>query len=125
MKKPAKATPAPVATSALDAAPEVASEAQRPPAEVLYAAELESLRASDSFPKPPGWRLSPRAVRTFILGDEARGIRKKFVGHPSLVDRAMIVARDEPRPDADRRAGHGQVAAVASSWPRRSRPPRR
>jgi MoxR-like ATPase len=30
------------------------------------------------------------AVRAFILGDPARGIRKKFVGHPSLVDRAMV-----------------------------------
>ena len=35
-------------------------------------------------------RFPPRQVRAFILGDEARGIRKKFVGHPSLVDRAMV-----------------------------------
>src|SRR5438045_4986308 len=34
--------------------------------------------------------MSPRAVRTFILGDKAMGIRKKFVGNPSLVDRAMV-----------------------------------
>jgi MoxR-like ATPase len=65
-------------------------ELQRPPAEVLYEAELTKLAASDKSPKPPGWALSPRAVRTFILGDESLGIRKKFVGHPSLVDRAMV-----------------------------------
>lgn len=84
MKKPSK--PAPTAPAASDAA----TETQRPPAEVLYAAELEALRAGDTLPRPPGWRLSPRAVRRFILGDESQGIRKKFVGHPSLVDRAMI-----------------------------------
>ncbi len=63
---------------------------QRPPAEVIYAGELSKLRDGDSGPKPPGWSLSPRAVRTFILGDPKLGIRKKFVGNPSLVDRAMV-----------------------------------
>jgi hypothetical protein len=43
---------------------------QRPSAEVLYADELAMLAQSDTHPRPPGWRLSPRAVRTFILGDE-------------------------------------------------------
>jgi len=61
---------------------------QRPPAEVLYADELAQLRADDKLPKPPGWLMSPRAVRTFILGDAK--IRRKFVGAPSLVDRAMV-----------------------------------
>ena len=63
---------------------------QRPPAEVIYAGELAKLREGDSGPKPPGWAMSPRAVRTFILGDNGKGIRKKFVGNPSLVDRAMV-----------------------------------
>src|SRR6202012_1177307 len=44
----------------------------------------------DQGPKPPGWKLSPVSVRTFILGDASRNIRKKFVGNPSLVDRAMV-----------------------------------
>ena len=48
---------------------EPAAALQRPPAEVLYADELERLRESDKLPRPPGWQLSPRAVRTFILGD--------------------------------------------------------
>ncbi len=63
---------------------------QRPPAEVTYAEELATLAKSDDGPRPRGWALSPRAVRTFILGDPARGVRKKFVGNPSLVDRAMV-----------------------------------
>jgi MoxR-like ATPase len=67
-----------------------ANAAQRPPAEVLYEAEIESLRQHDDAPRPPGWRLSPAAVRKFILGDQKLGVRKKFVGNPSLVDRAMV-----------------------------------
>jgi MoxR-like ATPase len=63
---------------------------QRPPAEVTYADELAALRAEDRAPRPPGWALSPRAVRTFILGETALGVRRKFVGNPSLVDRAMV-----------------------------------
>lgn len=69
---------------------EPASGAQRPPAEVLYADELRKLAAADDGPKPPGWQLSLKAVRKFILGDAALDVRKKFVGNPSLVDRAMV-----------------------------------
>ncbi len=70
-----------------------ASRIQRPPAEVLYADELARLAAADEGPKPPGWHLSLHAVRRFIVGDAgdgALGIRRKFVGNPSLVDRAMV-----------------------------------
>ncbi|MCX4820481.1 AAA family ATPase [Streptomyces sp. NBC_01142] len=63
---------------------------QRPPAEVRYAAELAALRAADSDPRPPGWELSLRAARRFIVGDESAGISRKFVGNPSLVDRALV-----------------------------------
>jgi MoxR-like ATPase len=63
---------------------------QRPPAEVVYADEIERLAKDDDAPRPPGWRLSPRAIRTFILGNEKKNVRQKFVGNPSLVDRAMV-----------------------------------
>ncbi len=65
-------------------------KAQRPPAEILYADELSRLRDADREPKPPGWQLSLHAVRKFVLGDGKLELRKKFVGHPSLVDRAMV-----------------------------------
>jgi MoxR-like ATPase len=65
-------------------------QVQRPPAEALYADELARLAAADDGPRPPGWRLSLQAVRRFILGDEALRVRRKFVGNPSLVDRAMV-----------------------------------
>ncbi|MEM9069237.1 MAG: AAA family ATPase [Myxococcota bacterium] len=62
----------------------------KPPAEVVYAKELKMLEESDDGPRPPGWRMSPKAVRSFILGDKQRNIRRKFVAHASLVDRAMV-----------------------------------
>jgi MoxR-like ATPase len=64
--------------------------AQRPPAEVLHAEELARLRETDKEAKPPGWAMSLGAVRRFVLGDEKLGVQQKFVGNPSLVDRAMV-----------------------------------
>lgn len=63
---------------------------QRPPAEVLHAAELEALRARDEGPRPPGWMLSLRAARTFLLGDEHQGIKRKLVVPASLIDRCLV-----------------------------------
>ena len=63
---------------------------QRPPAEVMYAEELAKLEASDQGPKPPGWALSLRAARTFILGDAQQGIRRKLVCPASLIDRCLV-----------------------------------
>ncbi|WP_443034400.1 ATP-binding protein [Streptomyces sp. BE147] len=65
-------------------------QVQRPPAEVRYADELAALRAGDSDPRPPGWELSLRAARRFVIGDESTGVSRKFVGNPSLVDRALV-----------------------------------
>ena len=63
---------------------------QRPPAEVAYKAELSQLAKKDKAARPPGWKLSLQAVRKFIVGDQKLGIKSKFVGNPSLVDRAMV-----------------------------------
>jgi len=80
-------TPTPPPTQTVTAAEK---RMQRPSAEVRYADELTRLRASDNAPRPPGWALSLRAARTFIIGDEAAGITRKFVGDPSLIDRALV-----------------------------------
>jgi MoxR-like ATPase len=61
----------------------------RPPAEQTYAAEL-ALLAEQTGPKPPGWRLTARAVRRFITGDEKLRITRKFYGDDALVDRAIV-----------------------------------
>ncbi|MFO0710091.1 MAG: AAA family ATPase [Sandaracinus sp.] len=63
---------------------------QRPPAEILHAEELERLRDEDDGPRPPGWQLSLRAARTFLLGDERRRIKRKLVLPPSLIDRCLV-----------------------------------
>jgi MoxR-like ATPase len=67
----------------------------RQTAEHRYAAELSALSAVDAGPKPPGWRLSPRAVRTFICGGstsahQGRHITRKFYGDDALVERAIV-----------------------------------
>jgi MoxR-like ATPase len=64
--------------------------AQRPPAEVRWADELARLRAEDDAPRPPGWALSLAAARRFVVGDPRAGIERKFVGDPSLIDRALV-----------------------------------
>jgi MoxR-like ATPase len=62
----------------------------RSSAELRYRDELDRLLAADKDPKPDGWRLSPRAVRRFILGDEALQVSRKFYGDDPLVDRAIV-----------------------------------
>ncbi|MFD4991494.1 AAA family ATPase [Cellulosimicrobium cellulans] len=65
----------------------------RPPAEVRYADELAALAAADArrgADVPPGWRLSPRAVRAFVVGDAELGVTRKFFGDDPLVDRAVV-----------------------------------
>jgi MoxR-like ATPase len=63
----------------------------RAPAEVLYAEELEQLAKEDKHPRPPGWRLSPRAVATYITGGKAGAmtVTPKYIGHRRLVEIAV------------------------------------
>jgi MoxR-like ATPase len=62
----------------------------RAPAEQVHAEELARLREKDSGPRPQGWRLSPRAVRSFIVGDDKLGVRRKFYGDDALIDRCIV-----------------------------------
>jgi MoxR-like ATPase len=74
-----------------DAAPPSANGILRAPAEVLYAEELEQLAKEDKHPRPPGWRMSPRAVATYITGGKAGSmtITPKYIGHRRLVEIAI------------------------------------
>ncbi|WP_216917794.1 ATP-binding protein [Nocardia noduli] len=63
---------------------------QRPSAEIRWRDELAQLATTDTAPRPPGWKLSITAAKRFITGDEGAGIETKFVGDPSLIDRALI-----------------------------------
>jgi len=65
-------------------------QAVRLPVEQRHADELARLAAADKDAKPPGWQLSPRAVRSFILGDDKLQVSRKFYGDDPLVDRAIV-----------------------------------
>ncbi len=64
--------------------------AQREPAEVVFRDELEMLATVGLGPVPPGWRMSPKAVEKFVLGDEALGIERKLVADRAMVIRIII-----------------------------------
>ena len=76
--------------SASETTDRAVSAVQRPPAEVRHADELQRLAETDTGARPPGWALSLTAARRFIVGDAAAGITRKFVGDPSLIDRALV-----------------------------------
>ncbi len=63
----------------------------RAPAEISYAEEIDAIIKEDKHEKPPNWRLSPRAVFTYISGGKAGKleITPKYIGHPRLVEIAI------------------------------------
>ena len=61
-------------------------------AEEEYAEELATLASADDRPRPPSWRLSPWAVRTYLLGGRLPSgfeIRPKYIGSPRLIEIAV------------------------------------
>jgi MoxR-like ATPase len=62
-------------------------------AERRHADELAALEASDDAPKPAGWRLSPRAVETYVLGSDKPvagvPITPKYVGDRAIIQVAI------------------------------------
>ncbi|WP_052850763.1 ATP-binding protein [Streptomyces avicenniae] len=90
-----------------------AAARQITPPEERYADELAFLAAYDTGPRPPGWRLTPRAVVTFVMGSDGRTlslpdpadapagtaaraeISAKFVGDRALVERCVITLAGE------------------------------
>jgi MoxR-like ATPase len=84
---------------------------QQLPAEALHASELAFLAAWDGGARPLGWRLTPRAVVTFVVGSGGEQLRlprgagddlprslaiaPKFVGHRAVVERAVVTLAGE------------------------------
>lgn len=70
----------------------------KPPVEVRYREELEALKGTDTGCRPENWQMSPRAVRTFILGSprpvvyngKEYPIEKKYLGNDALVERCIV-----------------------------------
>lgn len=68
------------------------SDILRQPAEQIWNAELEALKADDKAPKPEGWALSPQATLTYILGGktpDGTEITPKYVGQRRLMETAV------------------------------------
>ncbi|MFD0684620.1 ATP-binding protein [Actinomadura fibrosa] len=64
----------------------------RPHAEQEYAGELARLAEHDDRPRPPGWRLSPWAVTTYLLGGDlpdGTSVSPKYVGPRRLMEVAV------------------------------------
>ena len=65
----------------------------RLPAESKHADELKALAAADKGPKPTGWKLSPRAVETYIMGTDAPvsgvTITPKYIGDRAIIQVAI------------------------------------
>lgn len=57
-------------------------------AEDRYAPELAQLALADQGDRPPGWRMSPRAVRQFICGGGPS--TRKFYGDDALIERSIV-----------------------------------
>ncbi|MDA7416249.1 AAA family ATPase [Xenophilus arseniciresistens] len=80
-----------MASSRKPGADAAAAALQRPPAEILHAQQLAQLKAQDGAnPRPPGWQLSLKAARSFILGDAALGIAPKIVAPVASIERMLV-----------------------------------
>ncbi len=91
----------------VDAAKDPAKEVgavQAPPPEQVYADELAFLAGWDTGQRPPSWKLTPKAVVTFIIGSKGEALRnagasmviaEKFVGDRAIVERCVVTLAGE------------------------------
>src|SRR5260221_349990 len=74
---------------------------QSPPPEQIFADELAFLAKWDTGGRPANWKLTPKAVVTFIIGSKGEALRakdaggsqvisEKFVGDRALVERCVV-----------------------------------
>lgn len=85
----------------------IADTILRQPAEIQYRAQLEALAQNDKDTPPSAWRLSPRAVLTYVVGApkplkamiDGKSVEvpvtRKFFGDDSLVERAIVTLASE------------------------------
>lgn len=82
-------------------------------AEEQYASELEQLAVQDRRPRPPNWKLSPWAVKTYLLGgtlDNGFEISPKYIGQGRLIEIAVATLA------TDRALLLYGVPGTAKSW---------
>lgn len=82
-------------------------------AEQQFAGELQALAEVDDRQRPPGWKLSPWAVKTYLLGgtlDNGFEITPKYIGHERLIEIAVATLA------TDRALLLYGVPGTAKSW---------
>jgi MoxR-like ATPase len=85
----------------------------RPHAEQQFAEELAALAKADDKPRPSHWKLSPWAVRTYLLGGKLTGglvISPKYIGSARLIEIAIATLA------TDRALLLYGVPGTAKSW---------
>lgn len=90
-----------------------AKDVVRRHAEDQYAAELQALAESDRRARPPQWKLSPWAVKTYLLGGTLESgfeITPKYIGAPRLIEIAVATLA------TDRALLLYGVPGTAKSW---------
>jgi MoxR-like ATPase len=65
-------------------------EIQKLPVEKIYEDEIKKLIDNEKDTCPPGWQMSPKSVRKFILGDDELKISKKIYGNDKVVERSIV-----------------------------------
>ena len=86
--------------------PSPANEVLREPAEIRYAVQLDALKQADTETPPTDWKLSPRAVLSYIVGGKTVKakfdgktvevpITRKFFGDDRIVERAIVTLASE------------------------------
>lgn len=72
------------------------------PAERRFARELDFLARTDTAPKPPGWKLSPKAVRSFLLGaTDASRLPDSAATKPAASSSAGKPKKKKGEPDSE------------------------
>lgn len=93
--------------------PTNANAALRAHAEHQFAEELAELAKVDKRPRPPSWKLSPWAVRTYVMGGKLENgyeVTPKYVGNGRLVEIAVATLA------TDRALLLYGVPGTAKSW---------
>src|SRR5262245_59490266 len=93
--------------------PMTQSSMLRDHAEQQFAEELAELAKADAHQKPPSWRLSPWAVRTYLLGGKLPSgfdVSAKYIGNARLIEIAVATLA------TDRALLLFGVPGTAKSW---------
>ena len=106
--------------AAQETATKEATTQLRRAAEDLFANELEALSREDDRTRPANWRLSPRAVVSYLMGGKTASgveITPKYIGNRRLDNALSRCLSDLAQPlDAEPAAVGELVVAIPAVW---------